>query len=368
MLLTSSLRTATAVLSALFLSATPVSAQSACNNSPSLCDRSYGNLTHLGAHNSPFLRDESTNFATSGNHYYNSTVQLDAGVRFLTAQVHKKNDTSGNDAWHLCHSRCDLLDAGTLESWLGEIKDWMDKNPNDVVTVLLVNAADARPAELGAQFEASGIDEYAYVPESTSSVPQEWPTLQSLISEGTCLMIFVASLPTPDPNYPYLMDEFTFLFENKFENEDPKDFDCVPDRPSSLSTTAEAAASGKLFLMNHFLYSVQLFGIQTPNDTYVNVTNAETGLGSLGTHLSTCTSEYNGQAPTFVLVDFFNVGPAIASVDKVNGVSEAVGRKTVSTEPLTRGGGESAAPGSSKPNGSYIAVVMAVVVAVGFGI
>lgn len=368
MLLKTSIRAAAAVLPALFLSAVPVSAQSACNNSPSLCDRNYNNLTHLGAHNSPFLRDESTSFATAGNHYYNSTVQLDAGVRLLSAQVHKKNDTSGNDAWHLCHSRCDLLDAGSLESWLGEIKSWMDKNKNDVVTILLVNSENATPAELGAQFKASGIDEYAYAPESTSSVPQQWPTLQSLISANTRLMTFVASLPSPDANYPYLMDEFTFLFENKFENEEPEDFDCTPDRPSSLSTTADAAASGKLFLMNHFLYSTQLFGLQTPNATYVNVTNAGTGLGSLGSHVSTCTTEY-GRAPTFVLVDFFNVGPAIASVDKANGITNAVGRKTVSTEPLEQGGdGESAAPGAPKPKGSYIAVVMAVVVALGFGI
>lgn len=335
-----------------------------------LCDRNYNNLTHLGAHDSPFLRDESTSYATAGNQYYNSTVQLDAGVRLLSAQVHKKNGTDGNDEWHLCHSRCDLLDAGSLSSWLKEIKTWMDKNKNDVVTVLLVNSGNATPAQLGAQFKTAGIDEYAYAPASTSSVPQQWPTLQSLISKNTRLMTFVASLPTPDANYPYLMDEFTFLFENKFENEEPSGFDCAPDRPSSLSTTAAAAASGKMFLMNHFLYSTQLFGLQTPNATYVNVTNADTGLGSLGSHLKTCTNEYNGKAPTFVLVDFFNVGPAIKSVDKANGVSDTVGRKTVSTEPLEEGSGGDAgnAAPTSRPNGSYIAVVMAVVVALGFGI
>jgi hypothetical protein len=41
--------------------------QLACNNSPDLCRRSYSSITHLGAHDSPFLRDESTNFSDSGN-------------------------------------------------------------------------------------------------------------------------------------------------------------------------------------------------------------------------------------------------------------------------------------------------------------
>ena len=39
----------------------------ACNNSPSLCSKSYGEITHLGAHDSPFVRDASTDFSTAGD-------------------------------------------------------------------------------------------------------------------------------------------------------------------------------------------------------------------------------------------------------------------------------------------------------------
>jgi hypothetical protein len=238
----------------------------------------------------------------------------------------------------------------------------MDGNPNDVVTVLLVNSDDATPAELGAHFQGSGIDEYAYRPLSTSTIPQQWPTLQSLISNNTRLMTFVASI-TPDPNFPYLMDEFTFIFENDFENEDPTDYSCEPDRPSSVSTTAEAASSGRMFLMNHFLYDVQLFGIQTPNASYVNVTNAQTGLGSLGIQIKTCASVYS-RPPTFVLVDFFNVGPAIASVDAANGISgRATGRQTVTEKPV-----DESTSGSPQIKGSSIlAAVVSLVAAIAFG-
>lgn len=41
----------------------------ACNNSPALCSRSYSNITHLGAHNSAFVRDASTSYSDSGNQY-----------------------------------------------------------------------------------------------------------------------------------------------------------------------------------------------------------------------------------------------------------------------------------------------------------
>ncbi|KAF2251659.1 hypothetical protein BU26DRAFT_241223 [Trematosphaeria pertusa] len=341
---------------------TTASAQTACNNSPSLCEKAYNNITHLGAHDSAFLRDESTSFSTSGNQFYDSTTQLDAGVRLLSAQVHLKNGSTGSDEWHLCHSDCDLLDAGTLENWLSEIKTWMDANTNDVVTILLVNSDNAAASDLGSQFQSAGIDKYAYTPPSTSTIPQEWPTLQSLISNNTRLMAFVASLSTPSSDYPYLMDEFTFIFENPFETADPEDYSCDPDRPTSLTTSAQAASSGRMFLMNHFLYSTALFGIETPNATYVNVTNAQTGLGSLGESISNCTGVYS-KAPTFVLVDFFNVGPAIESVDAANGVTGATGRKSVPNAPLD----ETETGGVAGRQSSLLAVIVAVVVAVGFG-
>ncbi|KAF2853994.1 hypothetical protein T440DRAFT_389084 [Plenodomus tracheiphilus IPT5] len=344
---------------------TTASAQNACNNSPSLCNKAYNNITHLGAHDSPFLRDSSTSFSTSGNHYYNTTVQLESGVRLLSAQVHKANDTSGANTWHLCHSSCSLLDAGSLESWLSEIKTWMDANTNDVVTILLVNSDDASASDLGSQFSSSGIDTYAYTPPSTSTIPTAWPTLDTLIGNNTRLMTFVASLSEPSSQYPYLMDEFTFMFENDFENINPSNYSCNPNRPTSLGSASAALDSGRMFLMNHFLYENQLFGIQSPNATYANVTNAQTGFGSLGESVNTCTGVY-GKPPSFVLVDFFNVGPAMASVNDANDVTDATGRRQLSTAAVTErsGGGTS---GTGRKEGSMFAVVVAVVVAVAFG-
>ncbi|KAF2727340.1 PLC-like phosphodiesterase [Polyplosphaeria fusca] len=356
-MLTKTLLSAASLLPLLFSTA---SAQTACNNSPSLCNRPYNNITYLGAHDSPFLRDESTSFSTSGNQYYDSTVQLDAGVRLLSAQVHRQNNTSGDEAWHLCHSSCDLLDAGTLSSWLSNISNWMDSNPNEVVTVLIVNSDDASASDLGAQFVSSGASKHAYTPPSPSTIPQTWPTLQSLISNRTRLITFVASLSDPDPNFPYLLDEFTFVFENPFENTSPQNFSCTPDRPSDLATPQQAAQSGRMFLMNHFLYSEQLFGIQTPDVDSLDTTNAQTGAGSLGNAVQTCTGTY-GKAPNFVLVDFFNVGPAIASVDAANGVQGPVGRAPVSQEKL-----QEITSGVSRSRSSMAAVVVAVLVGVVF--
>jgi hypothetical protein len=172
----------------------------ACNNSPELCARRYNEISHLGAHNSPFLRDQSNNYSVSGNQYYNSTIQLAAGVRLLTAQAHYGPNSTD---LHVCHTLCQLLDAGTLSGWLREVKTWMDGNPNDVVTILIVNSAGANASELGAAYEEAGLASYAYSPTSTTATA-EWPSLQDLIDSGARAMNFVASLRDNDAA-PYLM-------------------------------------------------------------------------------------------------------------------------------------------------------------------
>lgn len=294
------------------------SRQTACNNSPDLCSRSYSSITHLGAHDSPFVRDATTGYSVSGNHYYNSTVQLGAGVRLLSAQVHKNNGD-----WHLCHSSCDLLDAGLLSDWLKHIKVWMEANPNEVVTILLVNSDNAKASDFHGEFLEAQITDLAYVP-SFSSATTQWPTLQEIISGGRRLMVFTTNIPmaTLTSDQKYMMDEFTYIFENPYENIDPKNFTCQPDRPGAVKGNIQSAVgSGRMALMNHFLYEQGFMDIQSPDVDKVNVTNSPSTdtVGQLGLSLSTCAQQY-GKAPTFVLVDFFDEGPAIKAVDTINGI------------------------------------------------
>ncbi len=333
----------------------------ACNNSPDLCSQSYGNITQLGAHDSPFLRDASTGFSTSGNQFYDSIVQLDAGVRLLSTQVHFTNGTSGTQSLHLCHSSCDLLDAGTLSDWLSTIKTWLDGNPNEVVTLLLVNADTASAEQLHAQFQAANIVSYGYVPPTTSAPLQVWPTLEELISANTRLLTFVTNLPAASNTVaPYLMDQFTYIFETPFENFQASDFNCVVDRPSGFADASAAIAAGLLPLKNHFLYDSQLFGIEVPNVENLNVTNSPSfeQQGSVGTEALECATQWD-RGPSFILVDFFNVGPAIDAVDRLNGVQDPVGRQQVATATLTR-----SAAGENHRSSSLLAIIVPLVMAI----
>ncbi len=310
----------------------------ACNNSPDLCSRSYSNITQLGAHDSPFLNNASStslSFTGAGNQNVNSTAQLTAGVRLLTAQVH-----NNNGAWHLCHTSCSLLDAGTLSSWLSDIKTWMDANPHDVVTILLVNSDNASAADLNSEFEAANITSYAYTPPSTTTALVTWPTLQDMISNSTRLVTFVASLePSSNTVAPYLLDEFTFVFENNYNVTSASNFTCDADRPPVVQgQTATAVSSGRLSLLNHFLDQSVGLGIDVPDTSKISTTNGATGIGSLGQAASDCSGVY-GKAPAFLLVDFFDEGSAISIVNSLNGVSASTtGQTKPSTTAMTSTG------------------------------
>ncbi|KAI9055433.1 hypothetical protein LZ554_000387 [Drepanopeziza brunnea f. sp. 'monogermtubi'] len=293
----------------------------------------YNNITHMGAHNSAFLRDSSTSYSTSGNQYYNATVALSAGIRLLQAQVHNESGILT-----LCHSSCNLLNAGTLESWLSNIKFWMDANPNEVVTILLVNSDDQQASAFGTVFQSSGMADYGYTPSSTSAM-STWPTLQTLIDNNTRLVTFIASIDY-DSAYPYLLPEFTYVFENYFDVTSVSGFNCSIERPTALAdgTGAGAVSSGYLGLMNNFLYTSSGFGISIPAVSLIESTNSPSttgGSGTLGNNAARCQSEWAGK-PTFILVDFFNVGPAIAAADNLNGIT-ATGRTDLSTALLTAG-------------------------------
>lgn len=228
-----------------------------------------------------------------------------------------------------------------------------------VVTILLVNSDGATASELHAEFTTASITDYAYAPTALNSVPSVWPTLQTMIDNGKRLVTFVAAVE-PSSEAPYLMDEWTYVWENPYDVSSPTGFSCNPGRPSAVANDLSAAlSSNRLPLMNHFLYSNALasLGIQFPNASYVDTTNAPSGgVGNLGSTAAMCKQQWNGRQPTFILVDFYNKGPAIETVDNLNNVTYSVKRPAApsSSSSSTQSNGSSSQPtGSGSGSSSH---------------
>ncbi|PYH89901.1 PLC-like phosphodiesterase [Aspergillus ellipticus CBS 707.79] len=292
-------------LAAGLASVLPATAQSTCNGQSAYCDRSYSNVTQVGAHDSPFVGP-----LLQQNQNINLTQQLDLGIRFLQGQTHKSLD---GDTILLCHTSCLLEDAGSLEAYLATVKTWLDSNPDEVVTLLLTNDDSFPVAKFGDVFASAGLEEYAFVPSSSPNTLaiDKWPTLRNLINNGTRLVAFL-DYGADASTVPYILDEFAYFFETAYDVTDSSLSNCSIDRP------AGASATGRMYIVNHFL-DVDILGILIPDRLRAPETNAVSGDGSIGSQASLCDSMYD-RLPNFILLDFVDQGQPIDAQSELNGV------------------------------------------------
>lgn len=275
-----------------------------CNNYIELCERKYSNITEVGAHNSPFVREGSS----AANQQLDVITQLNDGVRFLQAQIQFPTPREGEDEEvepHFCHTSCDMLDAGPITDWLTRVRKWVDNHPYDVVTILLGNGNYSHPDLYAKHIEASGILKYAYRPRVFPMALDDWPTLSEMIIRGKRVVMFL-DYNADQKAYPWLLDQFSQMWETPFDPIDPT-FPCDVQRPPDLS---EARAKDRLYLFNHNLnaeFNVFDTQILVPAVSLLNRTNGLNGTGSLGNSTTGCVKKW-GRPPKILNLDYYNFG------------------------------------------------------------
>ncbi len=115
--------------------------------------------------------------------------------------------------------------------------------------------------------------------------------------------------------YPWLLDEFSQMWETPFDPVD-NSFPCDVSRPPDISV---ADAKNRLSLINHNLNTqLSILGVDllVPARTELNITNNATGTGSLGLGANNCLAQW-GRPPNFLNVDYYNYGGFPGSVFEV---------------------------------------------------
>lgn len=287
-------------------SARPTNTQP-CNGHPEFCQRSYSNITQVAAHNSPF--DVQGNLAS--NQALDVTTQLNDGIRMLQFQVHKPNASS---PLLLCHTSCDLLNAGTLVNYLTTVREWLDRNPYDVVTILMGNYDFLDPGNFTDPIYNSGMSRYLYTPPSVPMSLSDWPTLSEMILAQRRAVVML-DYQANQTAIPWLLDEFANMWETPFSPTD-RNFPCTVQRPPGQ---AAKISQNRMYMANHNLNVDLTIGgssILIPAFTLLNETNAVTGYGSAGVMSLNCTRDWN-RPPNFILVDYYNIGSFNGSVFQV---------------------------------------------------
>jgi hypothetical protein len=268
----------------------PARAIDLCNGFAELCDRAYDAVAYPTTHNAMSNAEEGWLLP---NQSFAVNTQLDDGVRGLML-----------DTWYfggdvvLCHGGdlfpCDLTGMKPLVDGLAEIKGFLDRRPNEIVSIIFESYVSEADTE--ADFVASGLIDDVHV----QPIGEPWPTLRELIEDGTRLVVFTDDSGATLPWHHYVWD---FAWETHFSFENPEDFSCTINRGSMQNS---------LFILNHFLTrfvgSPVLADMVNHNPLFID-------------RAEQCLAE-SGRLPNFVTVDYYNIGDLFPVVDSLNGVGD----------------------------------------------
>ncbi|KAF7354069.1 Transcription factor IIIB 60 kDa subunit [Mycena venus] len=284
-----------------------------CNGHAQFCSRLYSNVTYVGAHDS--FAFSSDPLALARAQEVNITAQLQLGVRLLQAQAHMNSD----NVLHFCHTSCLLFDGGSVLSYLQTVKTFLDENPNEVLTLLFTNPEGLSPATVWKPiFDAAGISNLTYIPPSLPVKQSDWPTLGSMIDAGTRVVVFLDSQADGPEPVNFILPEFSMVWENPFSVTNAS-FPCSVNRIHGPLATED-----HIYLINHVLDKDIIpigSGVLIPDPFDASTTN---GVTSILADANGCVPLGGNRAPSFVLLDFVNIGEGFKAADMLNGIASSI--------------------------------------------
>lgn len=260
-----------------------------CNGYPSLCDRKFNEVTFATSHNAFSYRGGFNILAA--NHEEDITAQLKYGIRGLSIDVYETSSfLCSGDGLHVYHGN-EIFGCQEFSKVLGEIKDFMDDNPREVIAILL--EGNATISDIADEFDAAGLSESLH----QQAFADPWPTLEEMIESGKRLFVLSdQSNAGSEPGFHYM---WNYAVDTDYQAESRADFDCDYDRGNP---------DGPLFLMNHF---ITILSPQLDSAAAIN------SYSYLFSRASDCSNSH-GRPINFIMVDFYNRGDVLEVVKMLN--------------------------------------------------
>ncbi|KAG5635855.1 hypothetical protein H0H81_009863 [Sphagnurus paluster] len=209
-----------------------------------------------------------------------------------------------------------LLDGGKVVDYLKNVKKFLDSNPNEVLTLLFTNPEGLSVKSIWKPvFDAAGITPHVYIPPVIPMPYDQWPTLGEMITTGKRVVVFLDS-STDTSLVEFILPEFAMvklIWETPFTVTNAS-FPCSIDR-----IHGPLAVDEHMYMINHSLNKNILdSGLIISDPLDAPITNS---LASIVDHSNRCSLLGAGRAPTFVLLDYVDIGQGFAAADELNGLS-----------------------------------------------
>lgn len=257
-----------------------------CNGHSELCDKRYDEVAYVTTHNAYNSEEEGLQFP---NHTLGIAQQLNDGVRGFMLDVYE----DGGEVIQY-HSFAALGTVPLLDD-LQVIKNFMESNPNEVVTIIFESNVSA--ALLDTAFHQAGMIGMLHVQNAVGP----WPTLQEMIDSGERLVVF-SDQDDATEDQPWLHHVWNHAVETDFSNNSPGDLDCDFNR---------GEPENGLFILNHFVTDAT-FGVGQPDQA--EIINA---FDFFYPRALDCWSEQD-KFPNFLTIDFHERGEPFRVADSLN--------------------------------------------------
>lgn len=263
----------------------PVDPPRACNGHAALCDRALDEVALLRTHNS-MSSEERGYHIWARNHTFAVPTQLADGVRALNIDVYFEDEEL-----IVYHGYRDL-GWQPLDAVLTELSDFLEANPDEVVTLDFQQGA---PMDLTVDaLQAHAVSTFFHA----QPLGAPWPTLAEMIDAGTRLVVFSSGTEgTPD----WMHDKQAYIHGDPTQAESTDDLGCDASEPQSAFS---------LLAINNVLTDP----IASPD--LADQANANPLMLE---RLLRCVDEL-GRVPNHVSVDYYSRGDSLENVDRLNGV------------------------------------------------
>ncbi len=255
-----------------------------CNGHPDLCDRHFHEIVFPATHNAMSNAEDGWGVP---NQNLPLRTQLIDGIRVFLLDTYEENDEI-----LLCHAACQIGSRPLIDA-MEEFRSFLEENPDEVITIIFEDhISGEKTVEV---LQDSGIDDFVY----THDADEGWPTLAEMIDADTRLVITNESAgPPPD----WMHHVWDLGWDTPFSFSSIDEFNCSPNR---------GTLSGDLFLINHWV----LDPVANP-DNAPEVNSYEV----LMERVDECQEQWE-RLPTFIAVDFYDVGDIFEVVGVLNGLT-----------------------------------------------
>ncbi|MDA1280442.1 MAG: hypothetical protein O3B95_10475 [Chloroflexi bacterium] len=286
-----------------------------CNGHLELCEKRYDEVTFPATHNA---------MSTSANRWFfpahdvSIRQQLDDGVRALLIDTHywqtvaseieqlKANRTLRPEVialmeniitdfgappggTFLCHVTC-WLGATHLTEALGEVREFLHENPNELITLIIQDAISSEDTQ--AAFVEAGLVPYLFEFEEG----EQWPTLEEMIDSDRRLVVFAEQSKPPPGWYLHAWD---YIQDTPVNLRSVSELTCDANRGSTRNS---------LLLLNHWID-------HTPPD---RVHAAKMNSSQVIFERAQMCADVRGMKPNFIAVNFHRQGDLFGAVDRLN--------------------------------------------------